>query len=711
MSPRATIDTEGGLTRYYYDGSGKLWHVLDAMGNDTRILNDNYGRKVEVVDPDLGLSNFSYNAFGELIATNNTLESVQLTYDELGRLTSRQASYLYSNRVAETSTWVYDNASGAGIGKLHIATAPDGHRSLYEYDNFGRAILAINEVSLAGTITNYDVYTEYDVLGRPLRVTYPTALGESLVVQYQYDAYGPLTAIVPLEGFAGVNINANSGALWQLDAVDARGNNLQETFGDNTSTIRSYYERSGRVNDIITFASDNAILQHQIHTWDSNGNLATRDNALIANSNESFAYDKLNRLTQVQTGAAATTAQSIQYNAMGNILSRSDIGDYAYNATQPHAVTQAGSETYSYNELGQQISRTNKGQTFITSYNAWGKSHEVHVGSASGSLLASYSYTADGERLIKQSTTETTIYIGSLYELHINNAGTNEQFNIIAGDKIVAVARRNNAIQTDIAYLHTNHLGSPELLTGAISGAVYQQFDYWGKQIVKPSLDELKGQGLGYTGHETEDEQGLINMGGRQYDPNCGRFTTADPVTQAVYFSLSLNRYAYAFNNPLSFIDPTGYDNESMTSDPWDMASYDFDDSYAWSEDSSGNWVEVYEYEPTNVSMPSMPNDNAVVTSQDFSHGSNAMGPTAGIDPASTPVLSAYSPGSLVNPYMSYGASAEDLYSARVAGATMGILTVSSFGILGEPSLNDLPLTKEAEQMKTSGECWIHEDA
>ena len=48
-------------------------------------------------------------------------------------------------------------------------------------------------------------------------------------------------------------------------------------------------------------------------------------------------------------------------------------------------------------------------------------------------------------------------------------------------------------------------------------------------------------------------------MGGRIYDPELGRFMTADPIVQAPLFSQSYNRYAYVLNNPLRFVDPSGF--------------------------------------------------------------------------------------------------------------------------------------------------------
>jgi len=48
-------------------------------------------------------------------------------------------------------------------------------------------------------------------------------------------------------------------------------------------------------------------------------------------------------------------------------------------------------------------------------------------------------------------------------------------------------------------------------------------------------------------------------MNGRVYDPQIGRFMSADPIVQDPTDTQSLNRYSYVSNNPLSYTDPTGY--------------------------------------------------------------------------------------------------------------------------------------------------------
>jgi len=64
---------------------------------------------------------------------------------------------------------------------------------------------------------------------------------------------------------------------------------------------------------------------------------------------------------------------------------------------------------------------------------------------------------------------------------------------------------------------------------------------------------------VGFTGHQQDNDLGFTDMGGRVYDPLAGRFTTADPVMQAPFWSQGQNRYAYVFNDPINATDPSGF--------------------------------------------------------------------------------------------------------------------------------------------------------
>jgi RHS repeat-associated protein len=60
-----------------------------------------------------------------------------------------------------------------------------------------------------------------------------------------------------------------------------------------------------------------------------------------------------------------------------------------------------------------------------------------------------------------------------------------------------------------------------------------------------------------FTGQRLDDT-GLYYYGARYYDPTIGRFISADTFIQDYTNPQSLNRYTYAFNNPLIYTDPTG---------------------------------------------------------------------------------------------------------------------------------------------------------
>lgn len=90
-------------------------------------------------------------------------------------------------------------------------------------------------------------------------------------------------------------------------------------------------------------------------------------------------------------------------------------------------------------------------------------------------------------------------------------------------------------------------------------------YDAWGRlrnpsnQIVYSLDDEpVLLLGRGYTGHEHLSQFGLVNMNARLYDPVLGRFLSPDPFVQYPEFSQNFNRYAYAMNNPLRYVDEDG---------------------------------------------------------------------------------------------------------------------------------------------------------
>ena len=62
-----------------------------------------------------------------------------------------------------------------------------------------------------------------------------------------------------------------------------------------------------------------------------------------------------------------------------------------------------------------------------------------------------------------------------------------------------------------------------------------------------------------YTGKEQDDSTGLYFYEARYYDPVLGRFISADTIVPNPSDPQSMNRYAYALNNPILYNDPSGH--------------------------------------------------------------------------------------------------------------------------------------------------------
>lgn len=116
--------------------------------------------------------------------------------------------------------------------------------------------------------------------------------------------------------------------------------------------------------------------------------------------------------------------------------------------------------------------------------------------------------------------------------------------------------------QDEVVYFHTDAIGSVRMVTDA-TGAVIARYDYlpFGERWdypPNPNPDVRQ-----FVGKERDSETGLDYSGARYYRPQSGRFTSVDPFLDpatAAADPQQWNRYAYARNNPLMFIDPRGLD-------------------------------------------------------------------------------------------------------------------------------------------------------
>jgi RHS repeat-associated protein len=323
----------------------------------------------------------------------------------------------------------------------------------------------------------------------------------------------------------------------------------------------------------------------------------------MADSTETFGYDILDRVTSstVASGSYQAT-EGFAYDYVGNLTHKGQ-KSFAYTGCAagggPHTICSVdGGSAYSYDLNGNMVA----GNSRSVSYNAANKVVHIQGQPATGGgplPTVDFAYGADRLRVVQSVGTKAsatsdpvesarTVYVGmggtgkTIYErtqktsADGSSASEHVQFIYAAsahGGNAFALRVSSTTTQPSMRYQHFDHLGSVTASTdengkvvGATGGAdttVYG-YDVWGARRnpdgTQPTAPlNLQAGHREYTGHETIPSVGLVNMNGRVYDPDLGRFLSPDPNIQFVADLQSYNRYTYAANNPLKYTDPTGY--------------------------------------------------------------------------------------------------------------------------------------------------------
>ena len=111
-----------------------------------------------------------------------------------------------------------------------------------------------------------------------------------------------------------------------------------------------------------------------------------------------------------------------------------------------------------------------------------------------------------------------------------------------------------------VTYYHNDLLGSPVVATDPTGQVRWESaYEPHGARQ-QGTVDQLASadNSRWYTDHVHDEETSLSYMQARYYDPEFGRFMAMDPLGFNPDNPASFNRYAYANNNPYSFVDPDG---------------------------------------------------------------------------------------------------------------------------------------------------------
>jgi RHS repeat-associated protein len=542
------------VSSFTYGAFNRLRTLKDNGGAVTTFGYDAYGRMLSHIDPDTGTTTNTYNAFGELRTTKHQSELTARTfaYDNVGRLKT-------ITDAAGVSTWIYDQGVN-GLGKLSETISPPTtanpagvHVSYgYEPSTAGRrrGLPVSATYQLDGA--TYTASTSYDDLARVRDIAYPhLGTGHPIVARNHYQPASGALERVTEEG------SGTSRLVWKLDAAFQGYLIAEETFGNGAISSNDYDADRHRLTDVNTTLGGNEI-QRIEYTHYGDGRVHER---IGSSGTQEYTYDPLGRLkTLTQFGSGGSnTPRTYEYDAHGN-LSKNDTRTSVY-AHSPHLPDSNGANTYTYHADGNLLARIGPdvpGQTQTFQYTPFDLPKQVITGTSS-IRITQFEYTADEERVIRRDDTGARHFVGGLYQRLLSTTGATleERFQIATGGGTAEVVRANGVDKT--LYMHSDHLGTPDTISDSTDATLTQKYGPFGDFLgAVPGINQDPTR-VGFTGHQQDNDLGLIDMGGRVYDPLAARFTTADPFMQAPYSTQGQNRYAYVFNDPINNTDPSGF--------------------------------------------------------------------------------------------------------------------------------------------------------
>jgi YD repeat-containing protein len=258
-------DALGHTTTFQYSDTERSITITSPEGIQTKIIHNEFGEEVAVIDGNNNQTNYHYNENGELVkivdaenkpfesefdlvgnlirtVDQNHIETIQ-SYDAANRLTTRIVD---PSGLAIKTEYFYDRK-----GQIVVAKDANGVQTNYEYDLNGEQIKQV--VDPTGLALTTEI--QYDGLGNQVAILQGDSGGTLRETHYQYDNLRRL--------IAEIKDPANS-AIRTAFSYDSNDNMIRRT---DANTAQNYfvYDANNRViyeisaeGDLVEFSYDNA---------------------------------------------------------------------------------------------------------------------------------------------------------------------------------------------------------------------------------------------------------------------------------------------------------------------------------------------------------------------------------------------------------------------------------------------------------------------
>ncbi|WP_298269791.1 choice-of-anchor D domain-containing protein [Geobacter sp.] len=390
-----TDETTTGTVTLTYNAFGNpgekyLMSVRDQATNTTTYTRNIQGNVTGITQGSITRS-FGYDATKKNFLTSETNpETGTITYgrDNVGNLTSKSdasgsTAYGYDNINRLTSISANGNNTAFGYDNANNRTSmiyPDGSAT-YTYDSANRQTQKSETIGSRSYTTGYS----YDGNDNITTITYPSGR----TITYGYNGNNQVTSVT---GFGGsvTSISYNTAG---LPTSLTLSNGISSSFGYNSRNLTTS----------ITAGSALSVG----YGYDSRGNTTSYTNSLDATKNQTYGYDSLSRLT---TFNGAWGSGSYAYDATGNRTTKTVAGiSTSYGYSSNRVASASGGEPASYNYSGEGLLAGGiwQGTNYTLIYDSLDNLTSYRSGSV---VLADFTYDGDGQRVIKTTNGNATVY-------------------------------------------------------------------------------------------------------------------------------------------------------------------------------------------------------------------------------------------------------------------------------------------------------------
>lgn len=569
-----TIDGVGNVSRREYDVVGNLMAVYDGEDRLVRsVVYDLRDLPVEVVDALGARIQNSYDVLGNLISiTDNAGLVTYFRYDKLNRLVevedplgrvlkkeyfSDDVVQAIENAAGKRTTFSYDRANrvrqieppAGSIAQVEFNydeayqvtqdRLPGGARRDYQYDDGGR----LTRISYVGSDRPGNRKMTYDDNGNLLRVEVEAGGLDPSGVQLQreYDALDRVTKFTDVHGTSLRYVYDASGNLTSLTYPDGR-------------VLHYVYNEANQLTEVVDWA----------------------------NRHTQFGYDTDSRITSILFPNGVM--RLMQYDAGGRLTSRRDLRStgaviveysYEYDAQGQVSVESGGPPAPPYLPAAMAMTHLFDGR--LATVNGAAVSYDSRHNITSAPLDGTpydFKYNLNNRLIEVNGRDREYDAADNLIAWDGPGGRTRLSVNPQAGLPQVVLKRDPNGtshyyvyaggllydeVGGDIRIYHYDYRGNTVAFSNG-SGSVVGTVAYgpFGEIIGRSGASDSIFLHGGLWGVITDPQTELQYMRFRWYAPQLKQFLSKDDHVGDITSPASLNRFAYAGNNPISFNDPTG---------------------------------------------------------------------------------------------------------------------------------------------------------